>query len=146
MNLLEHRAAAAIAAIESADTPLRKQIAQEEAFALKIELEKQLGSDNAVAAIKAAHAKPKNSFGMFKAAPVSDQPIFMAGPTGTKITDPIALPDGTKAAPNPQGQIVVPARYVPAMIVRGFVRSNSVITQLDTTASNPPHLNNVAGS
>jgi len=53
------------------------------------------------------------------------------------------LPDGTKAAPNPQGQIVVPMPLVPAMIARGFIRANSVITELDTTVPAPPHLQHV---
>jgi len=59
----------------------------------------------------------------------------------TKITGLIALPDGTRAAPNPQGQIVVPMRYLPAMIARGFVRANSVITHPDGTLPNPARSN-----
>jgi hypothetical protein len=68
LNILEHRTAAAIAAIESAENPLRKQLAQQEGLALHAELTKQLSDDNAVAAIKAAHAKPRSSHGMFKGA------------------------------------------------------------------------------
>ena len=46
------------------------------------------------------------------------------------IDGSVALPDGTKAAPNPQGQIVVPMRLVPAMVARKkgviIVRSSRV--------------------
>jgi hypothetical protein len=54
--------------------------------------------------------------------------VFMVGRGGTKITVPVELPDGSKAMPNPQGQIAVPAHLVPAMLQRGFVRANSVMT------------------
>jgi hypothetical protein len=130
MNMLQHRANAAMAAIETARTPMQKRDARQEGFAVKADLERQLGDDKAIAAFKAA--QPQNSFGVWKDGPVHDRPVFMTGPAGTKITAPIALPDGTKAAPNPQYQIVVPMRFVSAMIARGFVRANSVITELDT--------------
>src|SRR5712664_5009902 len=127
--MLQHRANAAMAKIETAQTPLQKHIARQEGFAVKAELEKQLGDDNALAAFKAA--QPQSSVGVWKGDLVHDHPVFMTGPAGTKITGPIALPDGTRAAPNPQGQIVVPMAMVPAMIARGFVRANSVITHPD---------------
>ncbi len=61
----------------------------------------------------------------------------MTGPPGTVITGPITLPDGTKAIPNPQYQIAVPAHLVPAMIARGFVGANSVMTDLNTEMRDP---------
>jgi hypothetical protein len=141
MTHLLHRAHAAKAAIEVARTPMEKHFAREDGLSVKRDLEKQIADDAALAAFKSA--QPQNSFGVWKGEPVSDRPVFMTGPAGTKITSPIALPDGTRAAPNPQGQIVVPMRFVPAMIARGFVRANSVMTNLDTTTPDPARLNHV---
>jgi hypothetical protein len=134
-NILQHRANAAMADIESARTPLEKHRARQEGLAVKADLEKLIGDDNALAVFKAT--RPQSAFGVWKGAPVHDRPVFMTGPAGTKIIAPISLPDGTKAEPNPQGQIVVPMPMVPAMTVRGFVRANSVITHLDAVAPNP---------
>lgn len=128
MNNLLHRAAAATAAIDTARTPLQKHLAREEGLAIKRELEQQVAGDAAVAAFK--KAKPQNSAGVWKGEPVHDRPVFMTGPAGTRITGPIKLPDGSSAAPNPQGQIVVPMKDVPAMVARGFIRANSVMTSL----------------
>lgn len=128
MNHLLHRAAAATNALQTARTPLQKHVAREEAYLVKRDLEQQVASDAAIAAFK--KAKPQNTAGMFKGEPVHDRPVFMTGPAGTRITGPIKLPDGSSAAPNPQGQIVVPMQHVPAMIARGFVRANSVMTNL----------------
>jgi hypothetical protein len=141
MNILQHKAAAAAAAIENAKTPMQKHVARRDGLAVKAELEKQIGDDAALEVFK--KTKPQSSFGVWKGGPVSDRPIFMTGPAGTKITAPIALPDGTKAAPNPLGQIVVPARFEQAMIVRGFVRANSVTTALHTTTDAVAQLNTV---
>ena len=130
-HMLQHRAQAAIADIESARTPLQKYLAQQEGLSVKADLEKLMSDDAALAVFKAA--RPQSAIGVWKGAPVQDCPVFMIGPAGTKIVAPIALPDGTKASPNPQGQIVVPMPMVPAMIARGFVRANEVITNLDTS-------------
>ncbi|SDP49478.1 hypothetical protein [Afipia sp. GAS231] len=138
-HMLQHRAAAAMADIESARTPLEKHRARQEGLAVKADLEKLIGDDNALAVFKAT--RPQSAFGVWKGAPVHDRPVFMTGPAGTKITGPITLPDGTKAAPNPQGQIVVAMPMVPAMIARGFFRANSVITELDTTMPDPARPN-----
>jgi hypothetical protein len=138
-HILRHRANAAMAKIETARTPLEKYSARQEGLSVKADLEKQIADDKAMTAFKSV--QPQNSFGMWKGDPVSDRPVFMTGPAGTKITSPIALPDGTKAAPNPQYQIVVPMRFVPAMIARGFVRANSVITHPDGTLPAPARPN-----
>jgi hypothetical protein len=137
--MLQHRANAAMAKIETAQTPLQKHLAREEGLSVKRDLEKQIGDDAAVAAFKSA--QPQSSVGVWKGNLVHDHPVFMTGPAGTKIVAPVALPDGSRAAPNPQGQVVVPMRLVPAMIARGFVRANSVITELDTTMRNPARSN-----
>jgi hypothetical protein len=137
LNILQHQANAAVAAIDSAKTPLQKHEARQEALSVKADLEKQLGDDKAMAAFKAA--QPQNSNGMYKDT-VRDHPLFMVGPAGTKITGPIALPDGNKAMPNPQGQIVIPARFLAAMLARGFVQANSVITDLNTSWQRDPSL------
>lgn len=128
MNILQHRAAAATAAMEAARTPLQKHMAHQEGLGVKRDIEQSIAGDAALAAFK--KAKPQSTLGMWKGEPVHDRPIFMIGPAGTKITGPVKLPDGTSAAPNPQGQIVVPMVHVPAMIARGFVRANSVMTNL----------------
>ena len=123
-HMLQYRAAAATAALEAAQTPMAKRLAHQEGIAVKADLEKFVADGNAITAIKAAHTQPQNSFGMFKSAPVHDRPVFMTGPAGTKITKPIVLPDGTKAAANPSGQISVPIKLLPAMLARGFLRAN----------------------
>jgi hypothetical protein len=128
MNILQHRAAAATAAIEAARTPLQKHRAREEGLAVKRDLEQAIAGDAAVAAFK--KAKPQSSAGVWKGEPVNDRPVFMTGPAGTKITGPIKLPDGSSASPNPQGQIVVPMKYEPAMVACGFVRANAVMTSV----------------
>jgi hypothetical protein len=129
--------------LTSARTSLEKSEARAEAVAIKQDLEKWLGDDRALAAFR--KAKPKNSAGVYKGDPVVDHPVFMVGPAGTKITAPIALPDGSKAVPNPQYQITVPARFVPQMIVRGFIRVNdAAITDLSGALgiSDPARTNN----
>jgi hypothetical protein len=139
-HMLQHRANAAMAKIETARTPVEKHIARQDGLAVKADLEKQIGDDKALDAFR--KSQPRSMAGVWSE-PVHDRPIFMVGPAGTKITGPIALPDGSRAAPNPQGQIVVPMRFVPAMIARGFVRANSVITNLDTATPVPAHLQHV---
>jgi hypothetical protein len=140
-RMLMNRAAQATAAIESAKTPMQKHLAREEGLTVVRDLEKQLGDDAALAAFKAA--QPQSSVGVWKGAPVADRPVFMVSQIGTRITAPIKLPDGTLASPNPQGQITVPMPLVAAMLARGFIRANSVITHLDTTVPAPPHLQHV---
>ena len=108
-NMLQHRAHAAKVAIETARTPMEKHWARQDGLSIKADLEKQIADDAALAMFKAT---PAQSMVGVWSEPVSDRPIFMTGPAGTKITGPIALPDGTKAAPNPQGQIVVPMPLV----------------------------------
>ena len=139
---LQHRASAAMAAIDAAKTPMQKSAARQEALAVKADLEKKIGDDAALAAFKAA--QPQNSGGMYKDV-IRDHPMFLVGPGGNKITTAVILPDGSKAMPNPQGQIVVEARFVPAMLARGFVRANSVITELGEKypMHNPARPNNV---
>lgn len=139
-HLLQHRAHAAKVAIETARTPMEKHFARQEGFAIKADLERQISDDAALATFKSA--QPQSAFGVWKGL-VHDRPVFMVGPAGTRITGPITLPDGTKAEPNPQYQIVVPMALVPAMIARGFIRANSVITHLDTATPDPAHLQHV---
>jgi len=139
MNVLQHRANEAMSKIASARTPQEHHDARQEGFAVKADMEKYLADDKATAIFKAT--KPQSMFGVWKSDPVGDKPVFMTGPTGTKITAPIALPDGTKAAPNPLGQITVPAAAVAAMIARGFVRANSHTTNLNTTMHDPVQAN-----
>ncbi len=55
--MLQHRANAAIAAIETARTPLEKHVARQEGLTVKADLEKQLGDDQALATFKAAPAQ-----------------------------------------------------------------------------------------
>lgn len=135
---LQHRANAAIAAIDEARTPAQKHAATAEGHAVHADLKKQIGDDKAMAAFKAA--KPQSMVGVYKDDTVRDHPVFMTGPAETRIIGPVKLPDGTMAAPNPQGQIVVPASMVPAMMGRGYFRANSVITALGEKypMSDPP--------
>jgi hypothetical protein len=139
MTPLQHRADAAMAAIDDAKTPAQKRDARQAGLAVKADLEKHIADENFKAAFKAA--PPQNSLGMWKDT-VRDHPMFLIGPGGNKITTVITLPDGTKAAPNPQGQIVVPAQFVPAMIARGFVQANSVFTDPGNPLRNPARPNN----
>jgi hypothetical protein len=137
-HLLQHRAHEAVAKIETARTPLERHVAREEGLRARADLEMQISGDAALAAFKSA--QPQSMAGVWKGL-VHDRPVFMTGPAGTKITGPITLPDGTKATPNPQYQIVVRMPLVPAMIARGFIRANSVITELtDSTTPDPAHL------
>lgn len=132
--ILQHRAAAAGAAIDTAHTPLQKHIARQEGLTVKAELEKQIGDDAALNAFR--KAKPQSMVGVWKGEPVHDRPIFMTGPGGAKITAAVSLPDGSQTVPNPHGQIVVAARFVAALIALGFVReSNSAMTSLNTTGA-----------
>jgi hypothetical protein len=137
-HILTNRGAQAKAAIDNAKTPMQKRDARREGTAVMGELEKKLGDDAAVAAFK--KAQPQNSFGVWKGT-VSDRPVFMTAQSGLKITGPIKLPDGSMAAPNPQYQIVVPMKFVPAMVARGFVRANSVITNLNPPSDGPARPN-----
>lgn len=137
---IQHRANAAMAAIDTARTPAQKHLAQQEGLAVKADLEKQIADENFKTAFTAA--KPKSVVGMWKGEPVRDAPVFMTGPAETRITGPVKLPDGSLAAPNPQGQIVVPASMVPAMMGRGYCRANSVITELGGTFPDPARPNN----
>ncbi len=141
---LQHRANAAMAAIDAAKTPLQKHVARQDGLAVHADLAKQIGDDEAMAAFKAA--QPQNSFGVYKDNTVRDAPVFMTGPAETRITRPVKLPDGTMAAPNPQGQIVVPARFAADDARRGYFRANSVITALGEKfpMSDPPIPNGAA--
>jgi hypothetical protein len=139
-HLLQHRAHEAVAKIETARTPLERHTARQEGLSVKADLEKQISDDAALSPFKSA--QPQSAFGVWKGL-VHDRPVFMTGPAGTKITGPITLPDGSKAEPNPQYQIVVPMPLVPAMIARGFIRTNSVISELDTATPDSAHLQHV---
>jgi hypothetical protein len=141
---IQHRANAAMAAIDDARTPAQKHAARQEGLSVKADLEKQISDDKAVAAFKAA--KPQSMAGVYEDDTVRDHPVFMTGPAETRITGPVKLPDGSLAAPNPQGQIVVPASMVPAMMARGYFRANSVITALGEKypISDPPIPNGTA--
>lgn len=134
MISLQHKANAAIAAIDAAKTPLQKFEAHRDGLAVHAVLKKQIRDDAALAAFR--KSQPQNSGGMYSGI-VRDHPIFMVGPAGTKITAPVTLPDGTKAMPNTQYQIVVPAHLVPAMIARGFKRANDVLTDKHTAMRDP---------
>jgi hypothetical protein len=139
-HMLMNRAAVACAAIESAKTPMQKRLAEQEGLSVKQALEKQLADDAALAAF--SKAKPQSMAGVWTA-PINDHPVFMVAQPGTKITGPITLPDGSLAAPNPQYQIAVPLRFLDEMLRRGFIRANSVMTNLDTAMPAPPHLQHV---
>jgi hypothetical protein len=137
-HVLINRAAQATAQIENARTPLEKHTAREAGMGVKLDLEQHIAGEHALDAFRKAH--PKSMAGVYSG-PVADHPVFMVGPAGTKITAPVALPDGTKAVPNPQYQIVVPARFVPAMMTRGFVRANSVFTDPGNPLRDPARSN-----
>jgi hypothetical protein len=137
---LQHRANEAMAAIDAAKTPVQKRDARADGIAVHADLKKQIADENFKAAFKAA--KPQSMIGVWKGEPVRDAPVFMTGPAETRITGPVKLPDGTLAAPNPQGQIVVPASMVPAMMARGYFRANSVTTALGEKFPDPARPNN----
>jgi hypothetical protein len=136
---LQHRAAQASAAIDAAKTSLQKHDARQVALGVVADLKKHIADDKAMAAFKGA--VPQNSIGMWKET-VRDAPLFLVGPGGKRITTTIALPDGSKATPNPEGQIVVPAHLVPAMIARGFKRANDVLTDQHSGMRDPARPNN----
>ena len=71
-HILQHRANAAMAAIDAARTPMEKHAARQAGFVVKADLEKQLGDDKAIAAFKAA--RPQSSVGVWKGVP---RMIFM---------------------------------------------------------------------
>jgi hypothetical protein len=140
--LLQHRAHAAMVAIETARTPMEKYNARQAGLAVKADLEKSLGDEAALAVFR--KSQPRSMVGVWKAAElVHDRPIFMTGPAETRITRPVKLPDGTMATPNPQGQITVPLKFLDEMMARGYFRANSVITNLNTETPTPAHLNSV---
>jgi len=128
---LQHRANAAMAAIDAAKTPLQKHEARQEGLAVKADLEKQIASDAALAAFK--NAKPENSGGMWNGAP---RFIHMVRADGSKPTAAVALPDGTKVMPI-QGQVPVPENQVAAMTTRGWKRANDVINDKHTAMRDP---------
>jgi len=122
--ILQQRANAAGAAIDAAKTPLQKQ-ARQQGLSVYAELAKHLSDEKALAAFK--NAKPENSGGMWNGAPLV---IYMTRADGKKITAPVTLSDGSIAAPNPQYQIAVPLNLVNAMLQRGYVRANDVLTDI----------------
>jgi hypothetical protein len=135
MNILQPRAAHAMAKIDSARTPHEKHIAREEGMRVKRDLEKQIGDDAAIAAFK--NARPQNSRGMWNGAP---RFIFMVRADGSKPTAAVALPDGTKVMPI-QGQVPVPESQVPAMTARGWKRFNDVINDQHSGMRDPARPN-----
>ena len=64
---LQHRAHAAVAAIDEARTPAQKPAARQEGLSVHADLQKQIGDDNAMAAFKSA--KPQSMAGVYKAEP-----------------------------------------------------------------------------
>jgi hypothetical protein len=138
LNVLQHRANEAMAKITSARTPQEKHDARQEGFAVKADLEKWLGDDQALKAFKSA--RPKSVVGMYKGAP---RFIFMVPAGGKTQTAAVTLPDGSKIIPI-QNQIPVPENMVDAMIARGWVRMNSVLTDLSSALgmSDPARPNN----
>jgi hypothetical protein len=139
LNILQHRANFALGKLASARTPLEKSNARAEAFAIKADLEKFLNDENALKAFKAA--KPKSSFGVYGDG--TGRVIFMV-PSGNRTqTAAVELPDGTRIVPV-QNQIPVPDNMVAAMTNRGWVRANSVITDLSGALGmgNPVRPNN----
>jgi hypothetical protein len=131
MNVLQHRANAAMEKIKSAGTPLEKHQAHEEGMAVKADLEKFLADENALKAFKSA--QPRSVVAMFKGAP---RYIFMVPAAGKTQTAAVTLPDGTKVVPV-QNQISVPEKMIPAMIAKGWVRANDVITELNVALRDP---------
>lgn len=134
---LQHRAAAAMAAIDDAKTPFQKHAARQEGLSVKADLEKQIGDDRAMAAFKAA--KPQNSSGVWSGAP---RFIFMTRADGSKPTAAVSLPDGSKIIPI-QGQIPVPENQVAAMTAQGWKRFNDVLNDKHTSQRDPTQLNHV---
>jgi hypothetical protein len=139
LNILQHRANAAMDKISSARTPAEKYEARAEAFAIKADLEKFLNDDQALKAFKAA--KPKNSFGVYGNG--TGRVIFMVPANGKTQTAAVTLPDGTKIVPV-QNQIPVPDNMVGEMVNRGWIRANSVISDLADALGmgNPARPNN----
>jgi hypothetical protein len=138
MNILQHRAAAAMEKITAARTPQEHHDARQEGFAVKTDLEKFISGDQALRAFKAA--RPKSAVGMYKGGP---RFVFMVPADGKTQTAPVTLPDGSRIIPI-QNQIPVPENMVDAMVARGWVRMNSVLTDLSTALgmSDPARPNN----
>lgn len=136
MNILQHRAAEAMANIGNARTPHEKAAAHRKGLAIKADLEKWISDGHALKAFKGA--QPKSVVGMYRGAPM----VFFMVPAGGK-TQPAAvtLPDGSKIIPI-QNQIPVPENMVSAMIARGWVRMNDVLANLKTALGNPALTNN----
>ncbi len=135
MNILQHRANEAMAKISSARTPQERHEARQDGFAIKADLEKYLADENALKAFKAA--RPQSAVGMYKGAP---RFFFMVPAGGKTQTAAVTLPDGTKIIPI-QNQIPVPENMV-TMVARGWVRMNSVLTDLTTALGDPARPNN----
>jgi hypothetical protein len=131
MNVLQHRAYAAIERITKARTAEEKQLARQDGLAVKSDLEKFLAEENALRAFKAA--RPRSAVGMYKD---TTRFVFMVPASGKTQTAAVELPDGTKVVPV-QNQIAVPSKMVNAMIAGGWVRANDVITELDVVLRDP---------
>ena len=112
---------------------------RQEGFAIKADLEKFLGDDQALKAFR--KAKPKSSFGIYGNG--TGRVIFMVPSNNRTQTAAVELPDGTKVVPT-QNQIPVPDNMVAAMVNRGWIRANSVITDLSGALgmSDPARTNN----
>jgi hypothetical protein len=131
MNTLQHRANAAIAAIDTARTAAQKHAAATEGRAVHADLEKHVADASAMAAFK--NAKPENSGGMWNGVP---RVIHMVRADGKTQTAMVMLPDGTKVMPI-QNQIAVPETMAAQMTSRGWKRSNDVINDLHTGMRDP---------
>src|SRR5664280_2273202 len=78
MNVLQHRANAAVEKLANARTSLEKYEARAEAFAIKQDLEKYLSDHHAIAAFR--KAAPENSAGVYQGNLVADHPVFHGRP------------------------------------------------------------------
>jgi hypothetical protein len=139
MNILQHRANEAIAKISNARTPQERLEARQEGLAVRADLEKFVADDQALKAFR--KAKPQNSYGVYGSG--TGRVIFMVPAGGKTQTAPGTLPDGTKVVPV-QNQIAVPDNMVGAMMGRGWIRANSVLTDLSSALgmSDPARPNN----
>lgn len=126
MNILQHRASEAMAKMSSARTPQERHDARQEGLAVRADLEKFISDDSAMKAFKAA--RPKSAVGMYKGGP---RFVFMVPAGGKTQTAAVTLPDGSKVIPI-QNQIPVPENMADAMVARGWIRMNDVLTDLST--------------
>jgi hypothetical protein len=136
LNILQHRAREAMEKISSARTPQEQHEARQEGLSVHADLAKFISDDQALKAFKTA--RPKSVVGMYKSAP---RFFFMVPAGGKTQTAAVTLPDGSKIIPI-QNQIPVPENMVDAMVARGWVRMNDVLTDLTSALRDPARPNN----